>query len=45
VSATLAPGRLGTDEEVEFIKSALDNTMIFHQFDAQVRIARVETYS
>ena len=30
-------GRKGTDEEVEFIKSALDNTMIFHQFDEQVR--------
>lgn len=36
-------GRKGTDEEVEFIKEALDNTMIFHQFDETVResVARV----
>lgn len=30
-------GRRGTEEEVEFIKQALENTMIFHQFDEQVR--------
>ena len=30
-------GRKGTPEEVEFIKKALDNTMIFHQFDEQIR--------
>lgn len=30
-------GRRGTEEEVAFIKQALENTMIFRQFDEQVR--------
>jgi cGMP-dependent protein kinase 2 len=30
-------GRRATEEEVHFIKSALENTVIFHQFDEHIR--------